>query len=106
MHKIIAALMAIAFIAVGLFAASGQVPAQPRGVLSVLHVDQQVSLKDTSGRYEIGVFENNPGPLGHKVIEINNDFLVLRDIAGVTTTRIPIYSVKAVVTMNVGKPAK
>jgi hypothetical protein len=101
MQRTIFALTTTAFLAIGLFAASGKAPASARGVLSVLRVDQQVNVKDTPGGYEIGVFEDNPGPLGSKVIEVGSEYLVVRDIANVTTTRIPIYSVKAVVTMKV-----
>jgi hypothetical protein len=101
--KTIFALTLTAFLALGFFVASGQAPAQPRGVLSVLHVSQQVSLKETSGRFEIGVFENGPGVLGQKVVELGTDYLVVQDVAGVTETRIPIYSIKAIVTLKVSK---
>ncbi len=40
-------------------------------------------------------------PLGHKIIEIGDDFVVLEDLAEVTQTTIPVYSVKAVVRLNV-----
>lgn len=34
--------------------------------------------------------------LGHKVVEVGTDFIVVEDLVGVTETRIPIYSIKAV----------
>jgi hypothetical protein len=89
-----------AFLALSLFAASGQAPAQHRGVLSVLHAGQQVAVKDVGGRYEISMFENGPDLLSHKLIEVGPDYLVIRDIAAVSETRIPMWSIKAVVTLN------
>jgi len=78
MQKSSVALTALVFLAVGIYAAFGQAPAQPRGVLSVLQVGQQVIVKETTDRFEIRVFEKGPGLLGHKVIEIGNDYLVVR----------------------------
>ena len=92
-----------AFLALGLFTASGQAPVQSHGVLAVLHAGQPVNLKEANGRYEIGIIENVPGPLGQKVIEVGTDYLVLEDITGVTQTRLPIYSIKAITTLKVGK---
>ena len=87
----------IILLGVVLFAASGQAPAKPKGILSVLHIDQYINLKDGGSGYEIQVFENVPGLLGHTVVEIASDYLVVEDVAGVTQTRIPIYSIKSVV---------
>src|SRR5271154_5934945 len=106
MHKTIYAATITILLALCIVVASGQAPAQPPGVLSVLHVDQQVNLNATSGGYEIGLFENGPDQLGHKVVEIGADYVVVKDIANVTTTRIPIYSVKAVTIMTIPKRAK
>ena len=103
MKKTIIALTLTAFLALGIFAASGQAPAQPRGVLSVLGPGQPVALKEANGRYEIGIFDNGPEMLGYKVIEVGSDFLVVHDIAGISETRIPVYSIKAVITLKVGK---
>jgi hypothetical protein len=105
MKKTIFALAATAFLALGLFVASGQAPPQYRGVLSGLHVGQQVSLKETSGRFEVGVFENGPGLIGHKVVEANSEFLVVQQ-AGIIETRIPIFSIKSIVTIKVEGRAK
>lgn len=104
MRKMIFASIITIFLAVGLFSASGQAPAQPRGVLSVLHVGQPVSLKEAGGRFEIGVFDNLPGLLGHKVVEVGDggDYLVVQDVTGVSEIRIPMYSVKSVVTLRIG----
>ena len=69
---------------------------QAPGVLSVLSKDQPVNVRDAGGRYEISVLPNGPQILGHKVIEVGQDFVVVQDIVGVTETRIPIWSIKAV----------
>lgn len=84
------------------FVASGQAPAKDRGVLSVLHAGQPVSLQDTGNSYEISILKNGPEILGHKVVEVFNDCVVIEDIAGVTQTRIPIYSIKSVVVTKTG----
>jgi len=73
------------------------------GVLAVLHPDQPVAVKEVGGRYEITVMPKVPGPLGHQVIEVGSDYLVVQDLVGVTETRIPIWSIKCVSVLKVGK---
>jgi hypothetical protein len=103
MNKTILVSVIVAFLASGIFSASGQAPARPQGVLAVLRAGQAVNLKESSGRFEIGVFDKGPDVLGHKIVEVGNDYVVLQDIAGVSETRIPLYSVKAVTTWKVFK---
>lgn len=80
----------------------GQTPEKPRpGFLFVLKLGQSVTLKEASGRYEISTFEDGPEVLGHKVTEIGAEYLSVEDVAGVTETRIPIYSIKAIVRLKV-----
>lgn len=62
--------------------------------LTKLKEGQQVSLKEANGRYDIIVMKHLP--LGHKIIEIGDDYIELLDVAGVTTTIIPIYSIKSI----------
>ncbi len=69
-------------------------------VFSGLKVGQQVGLKDHGTAFEISVLSEDV-PQSHKVIEIGEDFLVLEDVAEVTQTTIPVYSIKAVVRLNV-----
>lgn len=64
--------------------------------LDRLNAGQAVSLTDQDGRYEIGVFPKGIQPLGYTVIEVAQDYVVLRDIAKVTDTIIPIYSIKSI----------
>ena len=72
-----------------------------RGVLSVLSKGQAVSIKDVGGRYEIGII-SNVEMLGYKVVEVGSDYVVVKDITGVTELHIPIYSVKAVSILKAG----
>ncbi len=72
-----------------------------KGVLAVLKEGQTVTLKESGGRYEITVLKNVP--LGHKVVEVGPDYVVVEDAAGVTETRIPVYSIKAIVRLKVLK---
>jgi hypothetical protein len=62
--------------------------------LARLKIGQEVTLKEANGRYEIIAMERLP--LGHKIIEIGDDYIELLDVSGVTTTIIPIYSIKAI----------
>jgi hypothetical protein len=74
-----------------------------KGVCSGLKVGQSVSLKDMGSAFSITVFDPEL-PQSHKVIEIGENFIVVRDIAEVTETTIPIYSVKAIVKVKASKP--
>ena len=67
----------------------------PRGVFSMLKVGQAVSLKDEGSAYSISFLETEV-PLGHTVIEIGDDYIVVRDIAGVKDVVVPVYAVKSV----------
>ena len=82
--------------------ASGQAPAKERGVLSVLHVGQPITLKASESGYEINMLQNGPDVLGHKVVEVARDFVVVEDIAGINAMHIPIYSVRSVTVTTIG----
>lgn len=84
-------------------ATPGAEPKKPSGVLSGLRVGQSVSLKDTGSAFSITVFDPEL-PQSHKVVEIGENFIVVWDIAEVTETTIPIYSVKAIVKVKASKP--
>jgi hypothetical protein len=75
----------------------------PKGVFAGLRVGQSVSLKDERSAFTLSVFEPDL-PQSHKVIEIGDNFIVVRDIAEVTETTIPIYSFKAIVKVKASKP--
>lgn len=87
------------------FIASGQAPAKPRGALAILTAGMPVSLTDTASGYEIGTFAGGfEGPLGHTVVDVGPEFVVLEDISGIRQIRIPIYAVKGVVTTTLKPP--
>lgn len=71
-------------------------PRKPNGVCSGLQIGQLVSLKDEGSAFTISYFEPEL-PQSHKIIETGDNFIVVRDIAEVTETTIPLYAVKAVV---------
>lgn len=62
-----------------------------KSFLSVLKEGQAVVLKESAGRYELTLMEG-----GHKVIEVGPDYVVVEDLAGVTETRISVYSIKSI----------
>jgi hypothetical protein len=69
---------------------------KPKGVFSALKVGQSVSSKDEGSAFSITVFDPEL-PQSHKVIQIGDNFIVVRDIAGITEMTIPVYSIKAIV---------
>lgn len=77
--------------------ASGQEKVR-KGFLSVLKEGQAVVLKESAGRYELTLMEG-----GHKVIEIGTDYVVVEDLAGVTETRISVYSIKSITRIKVNR---
>lgn len=46
--------------------------------------------------------KNGPERLGHKVVEVARDFVVVKDIAGINAIHIPIYSVSSVTVTKIG----
>lgn len=104
MRRILITVACLAVVALGTSLAFSQRGEDHRGqgVLTVLAKGQAVSVKDAGGRYEIGVLPNVE-PLGYKVMDVGPDFVVVEDIAQVTQLRIPIYSIKAVSVLKVGR---
>ena len=73
--------------------------------LDRLKPGQAVVLNDKQGCYEIGIFPKEIQPLSHSVIEVGQDYVVLRDLANVTDTIVPIYSIKCIRILRVGNGA-
>ena len=67
-----------------------------KGVFSSLRVGQSISLKDEGSAFSITTFEPEL-PQSHKVVEVGSDYIVVRDIAEITDTLVPIYSIKSIV---------
>ena len=70
--------------------------------LEHLKPGQPVAFSEKDGRYEIGVFPENFRPLGHKVVEVNQDHIVFRDLVEITDTIVPIYSIKSITVLRIG----
>jgi hypothetical protein len=77
---------------------------QPVGVLGVLKPGSRVALREVGDRFEINTFEGSGLFQNQEVVEVNSDYVVLRDISGVTQARIPVYSIRNVVTFSTAKP--
>ena len=69
---------------------------KPTGVFSSLKIGQSVTLKDEDTGITISFFDEEL-PLAHKIIEIGDDFIVVRDIANMTETTIPVFSIGKIV---------
>jgi hypothetical protein len=72
-----------------------EAPKTSKGIFSSLKVGQPVNLKDHGAAYSIS-FMDDELPLTHTVIEVGGDYVVVRDIAGVTDTVVPVYSLKGI----------
>ena len=69
--------------------------------LSPLKEGQTVVLKEIAGRYEITLIKDVR--LTHTVKEVGTDYVVFEDALGTTETRVPIYSIKAIIKVKVPK---
>lgn len=83
--------------------ASGQAPADRVGPLAALRAGMPVTLRETGGRFEIRVHEGLPGPLGHAVVRVGPDYVVVKNIAEVVEQWIPISAISSVTVMKIGK---
>lgn len=102
MTRPLIALFLTAFLVLGSSSATGQGQEKGRKTfLAVLKEGQSVSVKEVGGRYEITLMKDVK--LGHRVIEVASDYLVVEDVSGVTETRIPIYSIKSIVKVKAPK---
>jgi hypothetical protein len=81
-------------------ASAGMAPAERVGVLGGLRPGLAITLTETEGRFEIGILPGVPGPLGHEVTAVGDDYLAVKDIVGVTETVIPLFSIKCVKTLR------
>ena len=70
-----------------------------KGLFATLKPDQQIVLKEVGDRYEINVIELT-NRLSYVVVEVGSNHVVVRDSVGFTETRIPVYSIKAIVTIK------
>src|SRR5579875_1666524 len=90
------AVVVLGFVGVFSMATSQPPPAARRPIFSTLKVGQTVAVKERNGLYEVSTMDE-AGPLTHKVAEIGEDYLAVRDEAGATESRIPVTAVRAVI---------
>jgi len=77
-----------------------QQEAQPKvsGVFATLKAEQAINVKETGEKYLLTVIDGDSKlPQPHTVLEVGQDFVVVKDFTGLNETRIPITSVKAVI---------
>lgn len=67
---------------------------KPKKFLSRLKPGQIVSVKEVMGKYELVI--NEKAPVGSRVIEIGDDYVVLEDPSGLVETRIHVTSIKII----------
>jgi hypothetical protein len=93
----------ISLTALSLIAAQPDQRESPSGFLSSLHNGQAIALKDLGTSFEITVFPNGPDPLGFEVMEVGRDFVAVWDVTGIRVIRIPVYSIKSITVLKVGR---
>jgi len=78
------------------FSTLGHAEEKPNsGFLKVLKVGQTITMKEGFGKYQLTVIDGMK--LGHKVIEIGVDYIVLEDLSGSLETYIPFSSIQGIV---------
>lgn len=96
-------LVAVSLLALCSVAAQPDADPPKPGLFANLRKGQEVVLKDVGPSFEITILADQPGPLGFTILEVGQDFLVLRDIAGVQEVRIPVYAIKSIATISMPK---
>ena len=80
---------------------AAQPNAKPTGVLSTLKVGQTLIVKEVGDRYLLTIIEGQPGIQADIVLEVGQNYVVVEDLPKVHETRIPVTSIKAVVTVRI-----
>lgn len=70
-----------------------------KGIFATLTPDQPIVLKEVGDKYEINALELG-ARLSHVVVEVGSNHIVVRDSVGLIETRIPVYSIKSILTMK------
>jgi hypothetical protein len=81
-------------------AVTGMAPAERGGALGGLRPGMAITLTEAAGRFEIGVMPGVPGPLGHEVTAVGEEYVAVQDFTGATETVIPLFSIKCVKTLR------
>jgi hypothetical protein len=96
-------IVAVSLISLALVAAQPDGDPPKTGIFANLRKGQEIGLKDVGTSFEVTILADQPGPLGFTILEVGQDFLVLRDIAGIQEVRIPIYAIKSITTISTAK---
>ena len=75
-------------------------PQPSSAILGLLKKGQAISVKDAGFNYELTAFADGPEKLSHTIIEITADYVLVRDLPGITDLAIPIWSIKSVATVR------
>ena len=85
----------------GATAVSQQPRPQPSSsILGLLKKGQPIAVKDAGINYELTVYDKGPDKLGHTVVAVTAEYVVVRDLAGITDIAIPVWSIKSVATVR------
>lgn len=79
------------------FAVEG--PKKSKGIFSALKVGQNVSVKNQGSAYSIDYFDTDLLQT-HKIVEVADDHVVVRDINDLIETTVPIYAIKSISKLN------
>jgi hypothetical protein len=71
-------------------------------LLEHLKPGQSIAVKAEAERYELTVWPDTIRPLSHKVVAVGPDYVRVRDMAQVSDTLIPVYSIGAIRVMRIG----
>jgi hypothetical protein len=94
-----AILVVVVFLALSSsFAVEG--PKKSKGVFASLHTGQNVSLKDEGTAFSISFFDDDMLQ-SHKVVEVADDHVVVRDLNDLIETTVPVYAVKSISKMKI-----
>ena len=93
----------IAFRSSGTIAVGAEKEASAKtAFLDRLKVGDAIAVEEKQGRYQLGIFPKTFRPLSHSIVQVESDFVVVRDLAGVTDTAIPIFSIASIKTLRIG----
>jgi hypothetical protein len=102
MPRPVISLVLTVLVVLGTVSVFGQSPDKSqKGFLAGLKEGQSIMLKEIAGRFEISSFDDGQAIISHKVIEVGTDYLTVEDFGGLFVTRIPVFSIKAVVLLKV-----
>jgi hypothetical protein len=76
-----------------------EAPTKTKGIFSSLKIGQNVSMKDEGAAYSISFFDDDMLQ-SHKVVEVADDHVVVRDLNDLIETTVPIYALKAISKMK------